>query len=108
MISDPPLRARTRLDEILGRGTSPRLLERPVTGEKKDTPQPEKSSAGKGDTVSTDTDLPNTEMKSNQHEALVLLCAASLMDDEDFTFGSYQPTMGSTPEGRQSRRQSVR
>uniref|UniRef100_A0A8C2JVX1 Fas binding factor 1 n=1 Tax=Cyprinus carpio TaxID=7962 RepID=A0A8C2JVX1_CYPCA len=82
--SDPPLRARTRLDEILGRGTSPRLLERPVTGEKKDTPQPEKqpekSSAGK----------------------------ASLMDEEDFTFGSYQPTMGSTPEGRQSRRQSVR
>uniref|UniRef100_A0A672NA18 Fas-binding factor 1 C-terminal domain-containing protein n=1 Tax=Sinocyclocheilus grahami TaxID=75366 RepID=A0A672NA18_SINGR len=32
----------------------------------------------------------------------------SLMDEEDFTFGSYQPTMGSTPEGRQSRRQSVR
>lgn len=63
MISDPPLRARTRLDEILGRGTSPRLLERPVTGEKKDTPQPEKqpekSSAGKGDPVSTDTDLTN-------------------------------------------------
>ncbi|RXN20543.1 fas-binding factor 1 [Labeo rohita] len=54
--SDPPLRARTRLDEILGRGTSPRLLERPTTGEKKDTPHPEKqmekppekSSAGKG------------------------------------------------------------
>ncbi|XP_067237299.1 fas-binding factor 1 homolog isoform X7 [Chanodichthys erythropterus] len=82
--SDPPLRARTKLDEILGRGTSPRLLERPVTGEKKETPQmekpPEKSSAGR----------------------------ASLMDEEDFTFGSYQPTMASTPEGRQSRRQSVR
>uniref|UniRef100_A0A672N807 Fas-binding factor 1 C-terminal domain-containing protein n=1 Tax=Sinocyclocheilus grahami TaxID=75366 RepID=A0A672N807_SINGR len=88
---DPPpdegitTQARTRLDEILGRGTSPRLLERPVTGEKRDTTQteklPEKSSAGKGDTITT---------------------------DEDFTFGSYQPTMGSTPEGRQSRRQSVR
>ncbi|CAM4331283.1 unnamed protein product [Leuciscus chuanchicus] len=82
--SDPPLRARTKLDEILGRGTSPRLLERPVTGEKKDTPQtekpPEKSSTGR----------------------------ASLMDEEDFTFGSYQPTMASTPEGRQPRRQSVR
>ncbi|XP_043090954.1 LOW QUALITY PROTEIN: fas-binding factor 1 homolog [Puntigrus tetrazona] len=81
---DPPQRARTRLDEILGRGTSPRLLERPVTGEKKDAPQPEKqtekSAAGK----------------------------ASLVDDEDFAFGSYQPTVGSTPEGRQSRRQSVR
>ncbi|XP_052406964.1 fas-binding factor 1 homolog isoform X3 [Carassius gibelio] len=84
VISDPPPRARTRLDEILGRGTSPRLLERPVTGEKKDSTQTEKqtekSSAGK----------------------------VSLMDEEDFTFGSYQPTMGSTPEGRQSRRQSVR
>ncbi|XP_056099451.1 fas-binding factor 1 homolog [Rhinichthys klamathensis goyatoka] len=70
--SDPPLRARTKLDEILGRGTSPRLLERPVTGEK--------SSTGR----------------------------APLVDEEDFTFGSYQPTMASTPEGRQSRRQSVR
>ncbi|XP_057201197.1 fas-binding factor 1 homolog isoform X3 [Triplophysa rosa] len=86
--SDTPQRARTRLDEILGRGTSPRLLERPVTGEKKETrasenqteKPPEKISAVKG----------------------------SVMDEEDVTFGSYQPTMGSTPEGRQSRRQSVR
>uniref|UniRef100_A0A671RJT2 Fas-binding factor 1 C-terminal domain-containing protein n=1 Tax=Sinocyclocheilus anshuiensis TaxID=1608454 RepID=A0A671RJT2_9TELE len=78
-ISDAPLRARTRLDEILGRGTSPRLLERPVTGEKRDTTQTEKPPE-----------------------------KTSLMDEEDFTFGSYQPTMGSTPEGRQSRRQSVR
>ncbi|XP_077058246.1 fas-binding factor 1 homolog isoform X3 [Siphateles boraxobius] len=77
--SDPPLRARTKLDEILGRGTSPRLLERPVTGEKTEKP-PEKSSTGR----------------------------AYQMEEEDFTFGSYQPTMGSTPEGRQSRRQSVR
>ncbi|KAK7167030.1 hypothetical protein R3I94_001436 [Phoxinus phoxinus] len=77
--SDPPLRARTKLDEILGRGTSPRLLERPVTGEKTEKPA-EKSSTGR----------------------------APLMDEEDFTFGSYQPTMGPTPEGRQSRRQSVR
>ncbi|XP_073800069.1 fas-binding factor 1 isoform X16 [Danio rerio] len=87
-LTDRPPRARTRLDELLGRGTSPRLLERPATGEKKDTKlteketekPPEKNSAGKG----------------------------SVMDEEDFTFGSYQPTMGSTPEGRQSRRQSVR
>ncbi|KAL1278940.1 hypothetical protein QQF64_025613, partial [Cirrhinus molitorella] len=86
--SDPPLRARTRLDEILGRGTSPRLLERPATGEKKDTPQPEK----------------HTEKPPEKNSA----GKASLMDEEDFMFGSYQPTMGSTPEGRQSRRQSVR
>ncbi|XP_073692857.1 fas-binding factor 1 homolog [Garra rufa] len=86
--SDPPLRARTRLDEILGRGTSPRLLERPATGEKTDTPQPEKQ-------------IEKPPEKSSAGKA-------SLMDEEDFTFGSYQPTMGSTPEGRQSRRQSVR
>ncbi|RXN37853.1 fas-binding factor 1 [Labeo rohita] len=86
--SDPPLRARTRLDEILGRGTSPRLLERPTTGEKKDTPHPEKQ-------------MEKPPEKSSAGKA-------SLMDEEDFTFGSYQPTMGSTPEGRQSRRQSVR
>uniref|UniRef100_A0A8D0D4J2 Fas-binding factor 1 C-terminal domain-containing protein n=1 Tax=Sander lucioperca TaxID=283035 RepID=A0A8D0D4J2_SANLU len=28
--------------------------------------------------------------------------------EDDLTFGSYQPTLGSTPEGRQSRRPSVR
>ncbi|MCI4395264.1 hypothetical protein PGIGA_G00178490 [Pangasianodon gigas] len=82
--TDAPQRPRTRLDEILGIGTSPRLLERPVTGEKKDTTpaerQPQKSSAGK-DTV---------------------------FGEEDLTFGSYQPTLGSTPEGRTSRRHSVR
>ncbi|KAF5906035.1 fas-binding factor 1 isoform X1, partial [Clarias magur] len=82
--SDAPQRSRTRLDEILGIGTSPRLLERPVTGEKKDTTpaegQPQKSSAGKD----------------------------SAFGDEDLTFGSYQPTLGSTPEGRTSRRHSVR
>ncbi|XP_046699669.1 LOW QUALITY PROTEIN: fas-binding factor 1 homolog [Silurus meridionalis] len=81
--SETPQRARTRLDEILGIGTPPRLLERPVTVEKKDPTlaetQPQKSS-GKD----------------------------SLFGDEDLTFGSYQPTLGSTPEGRTSRRHSVR
>ncbi|KPP77261.1 fas-binding factor 1-like [Scleropages formosus] len=77
--SNPPRPARTRLDEILGRGTSPHLLERPPTGEKKEV-QPEKS-------VST----------------------KDVIDGEDdITFGSYQPTITLTPEGRQSRRQSVR
>lgn len=33
------MRARTRLDEILESLTSPRLLERPPTGERKDQPQ---------------------------------------------------------------------
>ncbi|XP_063327601.1 fas-binding factor 1-like isoform X3 [Pelmatolapia mariae] len=83
--ADAPQRPRTRIDEILESFTSPRLLERPPTGERKDElqsqeqPQQEKTSAGKEPRL-----------------------------DDDLTFGSYQPTLGSTSEGRQSRRQSVR
>ncbi|XP_034395656.1 fas-binding factor 1 homolog isoform X2 [Cyclopterus lumpus] len=80
--SETPQRPRTKLDEILESLTSPRLLERPPTGERKDRPpsqEPERTSAVR--------------------EPLL---------EDDLTFGSYQPTLGSTPEGRQSRRQSVR
>ncbi|XP_026021227.1 fas-binding factor 1 homolog isoform X4 [Astatotilapia calliptera] len=83
--ADAPQRPRTRIDEILESFTSPRLLERPSTGERKDElqsqekPQQEKTSAGREPRL-----------------------------DDDLTFGSYQPTLGSTSEGRQSRRQSVR
>ncbi|MGH0162137.1 UNVERIFIED_CONTAM: hypothetical protein FKN15_041576 [Acipenser sinensis] len=76
-----PQPARSRLDEILGRGTAPRLLERPLTGESKEVQQEKRS-------------------HRNQTDAVV--------GEEDFTFGAYQPTVASTPEGRQSRRQSVR
>ncbi|KAI4873041.1 hypothetical protein NFI96_026858, partial [Prochilodus magdalenae] len=86
--SEAPQRARTRLDEILGIGTSPRLLERPATGEKKDSAQPERP----------------TERQPQKSSA----AKDSVFGEEDFTFGSYQPTVVSTPEGRQSRRQSVR
>ncbi|XP_067086959.1 fas-binding factor 1 homolog isoform X2 [Osmerus mordax] len=78
--SDPQQRARTRLDEILGRGTSPRLLERPPTGERKE----QQDRQGK--------------TPSSKDPLL----------EQDLMFGSYQPTLASTPEGRQSRRQSVR
>ncbi|XP_048846889.1 fas-binding factor 1 homolog isoform X3 [Brienomyrus brachyistius] len=77
--SEPPQLVTTRLDEILGRGTSPRLLERPPTGEKKEVLM-EKPAIAKD----------------------------SAFGDGDFTFGSYQPTVVSTPESRQSQRQSVR
>ncbi|XP_028841718.1 fas-binding factor 1 homolog isoform X4 [Denticeps clupeoides] len=76
--SEAPQRVRTRLDEILERGTSPRLLERPLTGEKKEHAQ-QKGATSKDP-----------------------------LAGEDFLFGSYQPTLNSTPEGRQSRRPSVR
>ncbi|GAA6226084.1 fas-binding factor 1 isoform X1 [Lates japonicus] len=83
--SEPPQRARTRLDEILESLTSPRLLERPPTGERKDQPQ---------------------SQEKQQQEKTTSVKEPPLEDD--LTFGSYQPTLGSTPEGRQSRRQSVR
>ncbi|XP_051244919.1 fas-binding factor 1 homolog isoform X3 [Dicentrarchus labrax] len=77
--SEPPQRPRTRLDEILESLPSPSLLERPPTGERKDQPQ-----------------------EKQQQEK------TSAVKEDDLTFGSYQPTLVSTPEGRQSRRQSVR
>uniref|UniRef100_A0A3Q1HEF2 Fas-binding factor 1 C-terminal domain-containing protein n=1 Tax=Anabas testudineus TaxID=64144 RepID=A0A3Q1HEF2_ANATE len=81
--SEAPQRARTRLDEILESLTSPRLLERPPTGERKDQSQEKQQQ----------------EKTAGMKELLL---------EDDLTFGSYQPTLGSTPEGRQSRRQSVR
>ncbi|KAG7243737.1 hypothetical protein INR49_011294 [Caranx melampygus] len=85
--NEPPQRARTRLDEILESLTSPRLLERPPTGERKDQPLPQE--------------------KQQQQQEKTTIVKEPLLED-DLTFGSYQPTLGSTPEGRQSRRQSVR
>ncbi|XP_035414824.1 fas-binding factor 1 [Cygnus atratus] len=74
--------ARSKLDELLGRGSVAKILERPGTGEckefkldKKYQKQPEKEEG---------------------------------WDEEEFVFGAYQPTVASAPEGRPSRRQSVR
>ncbi|XP_060882968.1 fas-binding factor 1 homolog [Labrus mixtus] len=83
--TEPSPRARTRLDEILQSLTSPRLLERPPTGEMRDqAPSQEEQ---------------RQEKTSGGKEPLL---------EDDLTFGSYQPTMVSTPEGRHSRRPSVR
>uniref|UniRef100_A0A3Q4BCC9 Fas-binding factor 1 C-terminal domain-containing protein n=1 Tax=Mola mola TaxID=94237 RepID=A0A3Q4BCC9_MOLML len=76
--SEPPQRARTRLDEILENLTSPRVVEHPPTGERRDSLQPQ--------------DKHPQEKTSG----------------DDLRFGSYLPTVVSMPEGRQSRRQSVR
>ncbi|XP_067913982.1 fas-binding factor 1 homolog isoform X2 [Heterodontus francisci] len=71
---------RSKLDELLGRGTAKKLLERPTTGERKEFKL-------------------DPKYKKTQEKEDVL---------DDFTFGSYQPTVVTTPEDRQSRRQSVR
>ncbi|XP_054832973.1 fas-binding factor 1 isoform X2 [Eublepharis macularius] len=76
-----PRPARSMLDELLGRGTATKPLERPSIGEAKEfkLDKKYKKQADKED----------------------------IWGDE-FTFGAYQPTVASAPEGRQSRRQSVR
>uniref|UniRef100_A0A672FQ69 Fas-binding factor 1 C-terminal domain-containing protein n=1 Tax=Salarias fasciatus TaxID=181472 RepID=A0A672FQ69_SALFA len=78
-----PQRARTRIDEILEGFSSPNPLEQPPTGERKE------------------------QLHGQESGSLCFLPPEPLLED-DLTFGSYQPTMVSTPEGRQSRRQSVR
>uniref|UniRef100_A0A3P8T5Z0 Fas-binding factor 1 C-terminal domain-containing protein n=1 Tax=Amphiprion percula TaxID=161767 RepID=A0A3P8T5Z0_AMPPE len=83
--SEAPQRSapRTRITEILESLTSPQLLERPPTGERKEQLQSQEKQ----------------QQEKTAKEALV---------EDDLTFGAYQPTLGSTPEGRHSRRQSVR
>ncbi|XP_072414299.1 fas-binding factor 1 homolog isoform X3 [Chiloscyllium punctatum] len=77
---ETPRPSRSKMDELLGRGTAKKLLERPTTGERKE--------------FKLDPKYKKTQEKED------------LLDD--FTFGSYQPTVATTPEDRQSRRQSVR
>ncbi|XP_008303883.1 fas-binding factor 1 homolog [Stegastes partitus] len=82
---DAPQRSapRTRITEILESFTSPQLLERPPTGERKD------------------------QLQSQERQQQEKTLKEPLVED-DLTFTAYQPTVGSTPEGRHSRRQSVR
>ncbi|XP_021096682.1 fas-binding factor 1 isoform X3 [Heterocephalus glaber] len=75
-----PRPARSKLDELLGRGTATKLLARPGTGEHREFK------------------LDKKYQRSQDEE--------DAWDDEILTFGVYQPTLGSS-EGRQSRRQSV-
>ncbi|XP_077413017.1 fas-binding factor 1 homolog isoform X2 [Vanacampus margaritifer] len=76
--SEQPQRARTRLDEILENCNSLR---------------PEWSSGAK--------DQPLSREKNYNMKAETLL-------EDDLKFGSYQPTVGDTASGHQSRRQSIR
>uniref|UniRef100_A0A2K5JDA8 Fas-binding factor 1 C-terminal domain-containing protein n=1 Tax=Colobus angolensis palliatus TaxID=336983 RepID=A0A2K5JDA8_COLAP len=75
-----PRPARSTLDELLGRGTATKLLARPGTGEHREFK------------------LDKKYQRPQESE--------DAWGDEDFTFGAYQPTVGSS-EGRQSHRQSV-
>ncbi|XP_055448202.1 fas-binding factor 1 isoform X1 [Psammomys obesus] len=75
-----PTPARSKLDELLGRGTAAKLLTRPGMGEHRE--------------FKLDKKYQKPEDKEDS------------WDDEILTFGAYQPTVASS-EGRQSRRQSV-
>ncbi|XP_008511530.2 fas-binding factor 1 isoform X2 [Equus przewalskii] len=76
-----PRPARSKLDELLGRDTATKLLACPGSGEHRE--------------FKLDKKYQRPQDKEDP------------WGDEDFTFGAYQPTLGSS-EGRQSRRQSVR
>ncbi|XP_053565156.1 fas-binding factor 1 [Bombina bombina] len=80
--SSSPRPARSKLDELLGRGTAAKLLERPPTGEKREFKLDPKYQK-------------RPEMEDGQ-------------GDVDLAFGSYLPTVASSPEGHTSRRGSVR
>ncbi|NXJ68276.1 FBF1 factor, partial [Rostratula benghalensis] len=73
--------ARSKLDELLGRGTVAKVLEQPGTGERREF------------------QLDKKYQKQQEKE--------EGWDDEDFVFGAYKPTVASMPEGRPARRQSV-
>ncbi|XP_069916378.1 fas-binding factor 1 isoform X3 [Oryctolagus cuniculus] len=75
-----PRPARSKLDELLARGTAASLLTRPGTGEHREFK------------------LDKKYQRPQDRE--------DSWGDEDLTFGAYQPTVASA-EGRQSRRQSV-
>ncbi|KAM5273345.1 fas-binding factor 1 [Ctenodactylus gundi] len=77
-----PRPARSKLEELLGRGTDSKLLAHPSTGE-------------------------HSKFKLDKKYQRPHDKEDSWDDDEILTFGAYQPTVGSS-EGRQSRRQSVR
>ncbi|XP_075033908.1 fas-binding factor 1 [Mixophyes fleayi] len=77
-----PKPARSQVDELLGRGTSAKLLERPPTGEKKE--------------FKLDPKYQNMPEREDP------------LGDEGFAFGSYKPSVAFSPERRPSRRSSVR
>ncbi|XP_076866382.1 fas-binding factor 1 homolog isoform X2 [Brachyhypopomus gauderio] len=108
--SQAPHSTRTRLDEILGIGTSPHLLRRPTTGEKKDSGQPDRPAESP---ASKSSERPSVEREPERSAERPSRRSSAGKDaagpgEEDFTFGLYQPSVGSAPEGQQSRRQSVR
>lgn len=76
-----PRPARSKLDELLGRGSASKHLARPDPGEHRESK------------------LDRKYQRSQDKE--------DSWGSEDFVFGAYQPTVGSS-EGRRSRRQSVR
>ncbi|XP_075597669.1 fas-binding factor 1 homolog, partial [Balearica regulorum gibbericeps] len=73
--------ARSKLDELLGRGSVAKILEQPGMGERREFKLEKKY--------------------QNQPEK------EEGWDEDNFVFGAYQPTVASTPEGRLRRRQSV-
>ncbi|XP_009699597.1 PREDICTED: fas-binding factor 1, partial [Cariama cristata] len=79
---EKPRPARSKLDELLGRGSVAKVLEQPGMGERKEFKLDKKY-----------------QKQPEKEEG---------WDKEDFVFGAYQPTMASMSEGRLAKRHSVR
>ncbi|NWS56135.1 FBF1 factor, partial [Chunga burmeisteri] len=79
---EKPRPARSKLDELLGRGSVAKVLEKPGMGERKEFKLDKKY-----------------QKQPEKEEG---------WDKEDFVFGAYQPTVASMSEGRPARRHSVR
>ncbi|NXC20590.1 FBF1 factor, partial [Corythaeola cristata] len=73
--------ARSKMDELLGRGSMAKILEQPGVGERKEFQLDKKY-----------------QKQPEKEEGL---------DKEDFVFGAYQPTVASAAKGRLSRRPSA-
>ncbi|XP_027898713.1 fas-binding factor 1 homolog isoform X2 [Xiphophorus couchianus] len=88
----------------------PRKKESPLWSsiEKREAPQRPRTRIQDILDASTSARPPTGERKDEKLQQEKNLSLKDPFVEDDLTFGSYQPTIATTPEGRQSRRQSVR
>ncbi|XP_007574233.1 fas-binding factor 1 homolog [Poecilia formosa] len=88
----------------------PRKKESPLWSSKEKSEPPQRPRTRIQDILDASTSArpPTGERKDEKLQQEKNLSLKDPLVEDDLTFGSYQPTIATTPEGRQSRRQSVR
>ncbi|XP_014877085.1 fas-binding factor 1 homolog [Poecilia latipinna] len=88
----------------------PRKKESPLWSSKEKSEPPQRPRTRIQDILDASTSArpPTGEGKDEKLQQEKNLSLKDPLVEDDLTFGSYQPTIATTPEGRQSRRQSVR